>query len=149
MSVHEMKRKYDFTPTIWPLNGQIYSTFGWRRHPLFGTMEFHRGIDIGTFSGANVKATGKGRVVYAGWYSGYGNLVIIYHRDGISSVYGHNSKVLVKPGEMVDKGQLIARAGSTGLSTGPHLHYEVRKWNQSINPNKYLNMNIYTASKEI
>ncbi|OGI00944.1 MAG: hypothetical protein A2X42_03210 [Candidatus Margulisbacteria bacterium GWF2_38_17] len=148
-SVKDMTQKFDFTPSISPISGPIIAGFGWRRHPIFGSMEFHRGVDIPSFTGANILSSAKGKVVYSGWYSGYGNAVIVEHRDGISTVYGHASRLLVNVGEIVNKGQIIARVGSTGLSTGPHLHYEVRKWNQAINPTKYLDLNIFTANKDI
>ena len=127
------------TPNTWPLKGYISSPFGWRPNPFGGSgWEFHKGIDICAYYGAPIRATADGKVEYAGWFGGYGNFVKIYHRDGIETCYGHMEKVAVKAGEHVKKGQVIGYEGSTGLSTGPHLHYEVRINGTAVNPIKYL-----------
>ncbi len=126
------------TPDIWPLHGYISSPFGWRRSPFGTGWEFHKGIDICAYYGAPIRATADGKVEYAGWYEGYGKFVKIYHRDGIETCYGHMSKIIVKAGEYVKKGQVIGYEGCTGLCTGPHLHYEVRINGVAVNPINYL-----------
>ncbi|MBP2655054.1 MAG: Peptidase [Firmicutes bacterium] len=124
---------------MWPVSGgTVTSPFGWRTHPVFGTARFHSGIDIGVDYGTPVRAADGGVVVTAGWMSGYGYGVIIDHGSGISTVYGHNSELLVSEGQRVAKGQQIARAGSTGYSTGPHCHFEVRKNGSPVSPLSYL-----------
>jgi len=123
---------------MWPLRGRIASTFGWRVHPILRYKKYHNGLDIAVPSGTNVKAVDHGIVVVCGWQGGYGNYIAIKHGNGISSCYGHNSKLLVKNGQRVSKGQVIARAGSTGLSTGPHLHFEIRRNGVPVNPMPYL-----------
>ncbi len=120
-----------------PLRGVITSAYGWRRNPFSHRgKEFHPGIDIAAPYGAPVRAAKSGRVRFAGWKGGYGKLVIIDHGGGLESRYGHQSKILVKKGQKVRKKQIIGKVGSTGRSTGPHLHFEVRKHNKIINPNK-------------
>lgn len=123
---------------IWPISGPITSDFGWRTHPIFGTAKFHSGIDIGGDYGLTVVAADGGVVIYAGWISGYGNAVIIDHGKGISSLYGHNDSLVVSEGQNVSQGQLIAYCGSTGNSTGPHVHFEVRENGEPVNPFNYL-----------
>lgn len=126
------------TPDIWPLQGYISSSFGWRRSPFGSGWEFHKGIDICAYYGAPIRAAADGKVEYAGWNEGYGNFVKIYHRDGIETCYGHMSKIAVKSGEYVKKGQVIGYEGCTGLCTGAHLHYEVRVNGAAVNPINYL-----------
>ncbi len=126
------------TPNIWPLHGYISSPFGWRHNPFGSGWEFHKGIDICAYYGAPIRATADGKVEYAGWNDGYGKFVKIYHRDGIETCYGHMSKIIVKAGEYVKKGQVIGYEGCTGLCTGPHLHYEVRINGVAVNPINYL-----------
>ncbi|HMM19511.1 MAG TPA: peptidoglycan DD-metalloendopeptidase family protein [Selenomonadales bacterium] len=123
---------------MWPVQGVITSPFGWRTHPIFGTSIFHSGLDIGVDYGEPVKAADGGIVVEAGWMGGYGKAVIIDHGGGISTLYGHNSELLVGAGQRIGKGQVIALAGSTGYSTGPHVHFEVRKNGEPVNPYNYL-----------
>jgi len=124
------------TPNRWPLRGWITSRFGWRK--VRGTKDFHTGIDIATFYGAPIKAAADGTVDFVGWKPGYGKLVIINHGRGIQTYYGHNSENLVHTGQFVKKGEVIARVGSTGHATGPHLHYEIRVNGNPVNPFKYL-----------
>jgi murein DD-endopeptidase MepM/ murein hydrolase activator NlpD len=117
---------------IWPASGSVTSKFGQR----WG--KEHNGIDIGASTGTNVKAFMAGKVTYSGWESGYGNLVIINHGNGLQTYYAHNSKLLVKIGQSVDSGSIIAKSGNTGNSTGPHIHFEVRKNGTPVNPYSYL-----------
>ncbi|WP_314626165.1 peptidoglycan DD-metalloendopeptidase family protein [uncultured Selenomonas sp.] len=122
----------------WPLGGPITSPFGWRVHPITGASRFHSGIDIGGDYGETIHAAGAGIVSYAGWISGYGYAVIIDHGGGISTLYGHNQALLVSEGQSVSQGQAIAECGSTGNSTGPHCHFEVRVDGEPVNPMGYL-----------
>ncbi|WP_308664121.1 peptidoglycan DD-metalloendopeptidase family protein [uncultured Acidaminococcus sp.] len=122
----------------WPVNGEITSPFGWRVHPIWGTQIFHAGLDIGADYGDPVHAADSGTVVYAGWMGGYGNAVMIDHGGGMVTLYGHNSSITVGEGEQVSKGQTIALAGSTGNSTGPHCHFEVRIHGEVVSPLQYL-----------
>ena len=124
------------TPSIWPVNGQVTSPFG--RRGMVG--EFHPGIDIAAAMGNPVVATADGIVVYSQWDDGgYGKLVEIDHGNGIHTLYGHNSGIVVTNGQEVKKGQLIAYSGSTGYSTGPHVHYEIRVNGTAVDPRKFLN----------
>lgn len=129
-------RKISYIPRIprfvWPVQGNISSAFGRR----WGS--FHSGIDIKADFGTPVKASAPGKVIFSGKEAGYGNLVILYHGNGFSTVYGHMSKRNVRKGQSVKKGQIIAYVGSTGRSTGPHLHFEVRKQQDPSNPLDYL-----------
>ena len=122
----------------WPLGGPITSPFGWRVHPITGASRFHSGIDIGGDYGDTIHAAGAGIVSYAGWISGYGYAVIIDHGSGISTLYGHNQALLVSEGQSVSQGQAIAECGSTGNSTGPHCHFEVRVDGEPVDPMGYL-----------
>ena len=122
----------------WPAEGEITSPFGWRVHPIFGTQRLHTGIDIGADYGDAIRAADGGVVIHADWMGGYGNAVIIDHGNGISTLYAHNSQLLVSEGQTVAKGQTVARCGSTGYSTGPHLHFEVRHNGSPVNPLNYL-----------
>ena len=123
---------------IWPLSGPITSEYGWRTHPIFGTQRYHSGLDIGGDYGLPIAAAAGGTVEYAGWISGYGNTVIISHGGGISTLYGHNQSLAVSVGESVSTGQVIAYCGSTGNSTGPHCHFEVRVNGEPTSPWDYL-----------
>lgn len=123
---------------IWPISGPITSEFGWRTHPIFGTARFHSGLDIGGDYGMPIYAAASGTVIYAGWISGYGNAVIIDHGGGVTTLYGHNDSLNVSEGENVAQGQVIAMCGSTGNSTGPHCHFEVRENGEPVSPYGYL-----------
>ena len=120
------------TPKGLPVNGYMTDQFGWRR--FAGNNEFHPGLDIAVPSGTSVAATADGLVIYADWRNGYGNAVVIDHGHGLTTRYGHMSAIEVKPGQQVHRGDIIGRAGSTGRSTGPHVHYEVRENNAALNP---------------
>ena len=123
---------------MYPTIGPVTSNFGWRTHPILGTERFHSGIDFGADYGSLVYASERGRVIYADWYGGYGNAVIIDHGNGITTLYGHCSELYVKDCDMVEKGQPISAVGSTGFSTGPHLHFELRANGEPLNPATYL-----------
>jgi murein DD-endopeptidase MepM/ murein hydrolase activator NlpD len=116
----------------------VTSTFGYRVHPIYGDRRLHAGVDFRAAMGTAVLAGGNGTVVFAGWKSGYGNTVIIDHGGQIATLYGHNSALGVKVGQKVKRGEHIAAAGSTGNSTGPHVHYEVRVSGTPVDPMKYL-----------
>jgi len=122
----------------WPLMGRISSTFGWRRHPITRRNDFHTGIDIRASRGAPIHAARDGRVTFAGWMGAYGKTVVIDHGGGHSTLYAHASAILVRQGERVTTGQTIARVGSTGRSTGPHLHFEIRVNNRAVDPRPLL-----------
>ncbi|WP_419520014.1 murein hydrolase activator EnvC family protein [Megasphaera massiliensis] len=123
---------------IWPVNGVVTSPYGYRTYPIFGTTIYHSGIDIGVDYGTPVHAADGGVVVEAGWISGYGYAVIIDHGNGLSTLYGHNQELAVSEGQSVSQGQVIAYAGSTGNSTGPHVHFEVRANGDPVDPSAYL-----------
>ncbi len=123
---------------IWPLDGPITSEFGWRTHPIFGTQRYHSGLDIGGDYGLPIVAAASGTVIHSGWISGYGNTIIIDHGGGITTLYGHNSSLTAGVGEYVSQGQTIAICGSTGNSTGPHCHFEVRENGEPVSPYGYL-----------
>lgn len=123
---------------IWPIRGVITSYYGYRRHPIFRVVKFHTGIDIGSRSGTPIKAADSGVVLFSGWWGGYGNVVIINHGQGLQTVYAHQLRRYVAKGDKVDKFQVIGLVGSTGYSTGPHLHFEVRKNGETQNPMRYL-----------
>ena len=128
-------------PCMWPIKGKVTSAFGTRQNPMGGSSwEYHTGLDIAVPMNSDIKATGGGVVKFAGWDGGYGNLVIINHGMGLETYYGHNTKVLVKAGDTVTRGQVIAKSGSTGNSTGPHCHYEVRVNGVPVSPVKYVTL---------
>ena len=116
----------------WPVKGRISSTFG----PRWGKM--HNGLDIAVSTGTQVKAAADGRVTFAGWNGGYGILVIVDHGNGVETRYAHNSRLNVKVGQKVERGQVVAYSGNTGVSTGPHVHFEIRQRNNPVNPQTYL-----------
>jgi len=121
---------------IWPARGAFTSGFGLRRHPIFGIRRMHTGVDIGAPRGAPVQAAADGRVIYTGWFGGYGKIVIIDHGGGISTLYAHLSQILTEEGRSVRQGEIIGRVGSTGYSTGPHVHFEVRVNGRPIDPTR-------------
>ena len=127
---------------IYPISGPITSQFGWRTHPIFKSRIFHSGIDIGGPNGGTIKASNDGKVIYAGWYGGYGKVVILDHGvingKPITTLYGHMSAITVSNGQFVKKGQQVGREGSTGYSTGPHCHFEVRVNGKPTNPLNYI-----------
>ncbi len=123
---------------MYPTIGPVTSNFGWRTHPILGTERFHAGIDFGADYGSLIYASARGRVIYADWYGGYGNAVIIDHGNGMTTLYAHCSEIYVRDGDIVEKGQPISSVGSTGFSTGPHLHFELRANGEPIDPAAYL-----------
>ena len=118
----------------WPVTGTITSPFGWRSNPFGGSPEFHQGLDIAAPSGTTVTAAAGGSVIMAQWYGGYGNYILIDHGGGYSTGYGHLSAIYVSNGQTVKRGQAIGAVGSTGASTGPHLHFEVRIDGKPVDP---------------
>jgi len=118
---------------------QVSSGFGMRRHPIFRRVRMHNGIDLSSSYGNPAAAAGAGRVIFAGWKTGYGNTVMIDHGKGMATLYGHLSSILVSVGQDVAEGQPIGKVGSTGWSTGNHLHFEVRENGKAKNPTKYVN----------
>jgi murein DD-endopeptidase MepM/ murein hydrolase activator NlpD len=123
---------------VWPAAGPVTSGFGWRTHPISGTRRFHAGIDIGAPAGAPVRAAGAGVVAAAGWRGGYGLTVEVDHGEGVTTLYAHLSSIAVRPGEPVATGQQLGAVGSTGASTGPHLHFEVRVQDSPVDPAGWL-----------
>ena len=126
------------TPNMWPVKGTVSSTYGFRQSPGGIGSTFHEGIDIAVDYGTPIEATASGVVTQAGWVNGYGNLVEVKHDGGLVTRYGHNSALLVTPGQTVEQGTVIALAGSTGNSTGPHCHYEVRINGDAVDPTYFL-----------
>ncbi len=122
----------------WPVNGPITSGFGYRTHPVLGYQRLHAGTDFGAPAGAPIVAASNGVVVTAGWLGGYGNAVVVSHSGGIATLYGHQSRLAVGVGTRVGQGQVIGYVGSTGMSTGPHLHFEVRVNGTPVDPLRYL-----------
>lgn len=123
---------------MWPCRGEITSYFGWRTHPIFGTTKYHSGMDIAVDYGTPIMAADSGTVIYSGWLGGYGYAVMIDHGSGLVTLYAHNQSLNVYEGQYVTKGTCIAYAGSTGYSTGPHCHFEVRLHGEVTEPLNYL-----------
>jgi murein DD-endopeptidase MepM/ murein hydrolase activator NlpD len=147
--IQHNKQRFAYTPSIWPVYGRIRSKFGWRIHPLTGKRRFHKGIDIPCWSGAPIKSSADGVIKYAGWSGTFGRVVIIDHSFGYRTIYAHASQLLVRKGEYIKKGQIIAQVGTSGLSTGSHVHYEIRRWDKAVNPKTYLDLDMFTASTRI
>jgi len=122
----------------WPLEGRFTSNFGWRRSPFRGGRSFHTGLDIANAHGSPIRAADAGEVIFSGWWDGYGKAIVISHGRGLSTVYGHMSRLYKQEGDVVAQGQIIGLVGSTGYSTGPHLHFEVRENGKPVNPMRYL-----------
>jgi len=121
-----------------PLQAPITSPFGMRRHPIFGVRKFHSGIDLAGPNHSGIKAADSGNVLYTGWYGGYGKVVIVSHGKGMATLYAHLSSIKVSPGQNIHKGQIVGYEGTTGFSTGPHLHFEVRVNGKPNNPLNFL-----------
>ncbi|NTV92004.1 MAG: M23 family metallopeptidase, partial [Chlorobiaceae bacterium] len=131
------KNFFSSIPNIKPVPGSITSNFGQRFHPVYNTMLFHAGVDFSAAIGTRVQATGSGVVAFSGYDKGYGEKVVINHGFGFATVYAHLSKSLVRQGQRINRGEIIALTGNSGVSTGPHLHYEVHKNNVKVNPTSY------------
>ncbi|HEY0385686.1 MAG TPA: peptidoglycan DD-metalloendopeptidase family protein [Pyrinomonadaceae bacterium] len=146
MHLEEQLRTYEvalreraMTPSIWPVTGELTDGFGGRRNPFGGSStEFHTGQDIATLTGTPVAAAANGTVIFAGCQNGYGQIVIIDHGGGLTTRYGHLSKIEATVGQSISRGEVLGRVGSTGRSTGPHLHYEVRINDEPVDPMPYL-----------
>ena len=132
MPTLEENRGIKFAPPL--LKGTVSSPFGMRVHPVLGRPMEHHGVDIAAPPGTEVRATAAGRVIYSGWLPNYGNTVMVEHAGGYVSLYAHNDSNVVETGQRVDQGQTIARVGSTGRATGPHLHFELRLKGNPIDP---------------
>jgi len=131
-------------PSGWPVrSGYITSGFGYRMHPILKKYHLHSGVDFAGKRGAPIFATADGIVIFSGWESGYGRIVKIRHMDGLVTCYAHNQKNLVEKGDLVKRGQTIAKLGSSGRSTGPHVHFEVRRHGKAINPMSYVGASSY------
>jgi murein DD-endopeptidase MepM/ murein hydrolase activator NlpD len=125
-------------PSLWPIEGRLSSGFGGRSDPFSGEGAIHTGLDLTAPTGTPVRATADGIIKFAAWGGQYGMLVIIDHGNGMQTYYGHMSQLAVVPGQEVRRGETLGRSGSTGRSTGPHLHYEVRLGGTPVNPYPYL-----------
>jgi murein DD-endopeptidase MepM/ murein hydrolase activator NlpD len=125
-------------PTTRPTDSYVTSDFGYRMHPVLGGRAHHNGIDFEANIGDPVRSAGNGLIKFAGWKTGFGNVVEIDHQNGYVTVYAHNSAFTVKEGDVVRAGQVVAKAGSTGRSTGPHVHFEVHKDGRPVNPRAFL-----------
>lgn len=136
--LHVQRDIYIATPKGFPVRGNISSNYGRREHPGSGENEFHSGVDISTSPGNPVRATADGIVSFSGWSGGSGNLVVVEHGHGFSTFYAHNRINAVKVGQKVHRGDVISYVGSTGNSTGPHVHYEIWKDGRHVNPQKYV-----------
>lgn len=134
------KSKYVGGKFVWPVPSShyLFSYFGWRMHPIYNVYKYHSGIDIAASTGSDILAAGSGKVIISQWYGGYGECVMIDHGGGLVTLYGHMSRRLVSAGDEVKAGQLIGKVGSTGISTGPHLHFEVRKNGEVVEPLDYV-----------
>jgi murein DD-endopeptidase MepM/ murein hydrolase activator NlpD len=131
------------TPSLAPVSGFFSDGFGWRRDPIDGSREFHKGVDIVAPTGTPVRAAADGLVTEAGRMAGYGSMIHLAHGYGLGTRYGHLSRLMVTPGQRVKRGDVIGLVGSTGRSTGPHLHYEVFRTGVQVDPRKYLGESLF------
>ena len=138
MAVRKGGRVIGTGQMVWPLRGRLTSRFGYRRHPFWGGRHFHTGIDIAKKYGSAGKAADAGEVIFSGWWDGYGKAIVVDHGRRTTTVYAHLSRIYKQVGAVVAKGQIIGLVGSTGYSTGPHLHFEVRKNGKPVNPMGFL-----------
>ena len=139
--IEQIRAKADLlasTPSIWPAHGWLTSGYGYRISPFTGLRDFHAGIDIAAEPGTAIVAPARGRVVFVGPMGALGNAVVLDHGHGIRTTFGHAGKLLVHPGESVERGERIASIGSTGRSTGPHVHYAVERDGRMTNPMDYI-----------
>ncbi len=128
----------DMPRFIWPVRGRISSPYGWRVHPIYKNRQFHGGIDIVAPVGTTVRAAANGKVIRSGYMGAFGYGVVIDHGRGVTTWYGHNSRLLVKVGDKVRQGQTIARSGNTGVSTGPHVDFRIKVEGETVNPAHWL-----------
>ena len=127
------------TALVFPvIKPRVSSNYGARKHPIFKVVRHHKGVDLAAPKGSYVRAISEGKVVFADPYAGYGNLVVVQHKDGITSHYGHLDTIKAKTGSRIRAGEIIGTVGSTGNSTGPHLHLEIRKNGMPLNPIKVI-----------
>ncbi|MCB5230548.1 MAG: M23 family metallopeptidase, partial [Candidatus Cloacimonas sp.] len=126
-------------PSIYPAYGRISSPYGWRIHPISGRRIFHNGLDIANQLGSPIYVTAEGVVKETGYNRSYGRYIIITHKFGYETMYAHLQKSLKKRGEQVERGEIIGHMGSSGISTGSHVHYEIRRYGKTVNPYQYLN----------
>jgi murein DD-endopeptidase MepM/ murein hydrolase activator NlpD len=149
-TAERLKTLLSFVPLRMPLSGDpsVTSPFGYRADPFLGRLALHPGVDLAEAYGAEIHAAAAGRVVHAGPAGGYGNMVEIDHGNGLATRYAHMSEALVEEGQQVDKGAVLGRLGSTGRSTGPHLHYEVRVDGEPVDPERYLRAGADLAAAE-
>jgi len=145
--IAEQRSLYRFTPLIWPARGNVTSPYGWRIHPVTRQGDFHAAIDIAAPPGTPVQATADGVVRFSGWQSGYGQVIVVEHKYGYRTVYGHLSARRFNAGDRVTRGTVIGAIGNTGTSTGPHLHYEVWRGDKVQNPIKYVNPDAFFAQR--
>lgn len=146
----------DFTPGTlrepeaprWPVRGRISSEFGWRVDPIHGQRKFHQGMDLAAPEGTPVRACMPGRVILSDYRDGYGNVVVVEHGNGFTTLYAHNRENLAREGDRVRTGECLAHLGSTGRSTGPHLHFEVRRHGQHLDPADFLDASLQTEVAE-
>lgn len=140
---------FEEMPSIWPVYGHIQSKYGWRMHPITKRRQFHKGIDIPAWTGAPVQATADGYVEFSGWDGGYGWMVVISHNFSYRTIYGHLSEIDIVQGVRVSKGQIIGKIGTSGRSTGPHIHYEIRQGRKALDPMDYLDLDLFTAVSKL
>lgn len=145
--IRQQKSLFMAIPRGWPCEGRISSPYGFRYNPFFQTKDFHSGLDIANAKNTPIRATANGKVIFAGWQSGYGYIVVIDHGYNYRTAYGHNAKLTVKVGQYVLRDDIIARMGSTGSATGSHVHYEVHYKGKTVNPISYLTDYFYSESE--
>lgn len=133
-------------PPRMPLTGTISSEFGWRIHPIIGEKRFHRGLDIAAEEGSVIRASIAGRVIASDYQDDYGNVVVVEHGRGYTTLYAHNQSNLVRKGEWIEAGTPLALVGSSGRSTGPHLHFEVKRHGKNMDPAEFLGIRTGTNS---
>ena len=146
---NQYKKRFELIPSIWPTHGPILSHFGLRRHPFTKISQFHKGIDIASMNGAPIKTSADGYVEFSGWAKGFGKTIVVNHGFGYRTLYAHCSHLKAQRAQKVKKGEVIAFVGSTGRSTGPHLHYEIRRWQKPLEPKRFLDMDMFTARRQV
>jgi murein DD-endopeptidase MepM/ murein hydrolase activator NlpD len=146
--IREQKQLFMTTPSGWPCRGHISSVYGFRLHPILHSREFHSGIDIANVLNTSISSTAGGEVAFSGYQPGYGNVIVINHGQRYRTIYAHLSQRLVNTGDYISKGSVIAKMGSTGTSTGSHLHYEIRLKENPVNPRQYLTNHSFAQSEK-